>query len=226
MFRSQLLYGNIKLKRSNKITYGMTIEHRRGFGDASHVGAGKTLCALGLMAKLYDHDKNNNKTHNNAGFLVMLPSIQLIKTWTDEIQKHTEGFEVYVQQPNGYFKLNKLNNKTLDHNELIIKPETVIVTTMGRIRDHPLHHSWVLVVIDECLTVQNKEALQTEEAWRQSCYSEYGVVMLSATFFRSRFDKMLYMLKMLKTGLPEERDYLDAILSETMISNITESDRV
>ena len=97
---------------------------------------------------------------------------------------------------------------------------------MGRIRDHPIQHPWVLVVIDECLTVQNKEALQTEEAWRQSCYSEYGIVMLSATFFRSRFDKMLYMLKMLKSGLPEEREYLDSILSETIVSNITKSDRI
>ena len=68
--------------------------------------------------------------------------------------------------------------------------------------------------------------MQTEEAWRQSCYSEYGVVMMSATFFRSRFDKMLYMLKMLKTGLPEESEYLDAILSETIVSDITISDRI
>jgi hypothetical protein len=50
--------------------------------------------------------------------------------------------------------------------------------------------------------------------------------MLSATFFRSRFDKMLYMLKMLKSGLPEKKEYLDTILSETIVSNITESDRV
>jgi hypothetical protein len=121
---------------------------------------------------------------------------------------------------------NTESKKIIKLSNIIINPHTVMVTTMGRMRDHPIQHPWILVVIDECLTVQNKEALQTEEAWRQSCYSEYGIIMLSATFFRSRFDKMLYMIKMLKTGLPEDREYLDAILSESIISNITESDRV
>lgn len=156
----------------------------------------------------------------------MLPSIQLIKTWTDEITKHTSGFDTYVQEANGdlvhHLDKNKVKKKITD---VVIRSHTLFITTMGRIRDHPIQHPWILVVIDECLSVQNKEALQTEEAWRQSCYSEYGVVMLSATFFRSRFDKMLYMIKMLKTGLPEEKDYLDAILNESIVSNITESDR-
>jgi hypothetical protein len=33
------------------------------------------------------------------------------------------------------------------------------------------------------------------------------------------------MLKMLKTGLPENKDYLDTILGETIVSNISESNR-
>lgn len=205
-------------KTSNRIINGMTKDMKRGFGDASHVGAGKTLCALSVFQKLYQHNRDSLIKTNYSGFLVMLPSAQLIKTWTDELTKHTKGFDVIVQGSNG--KLSGLfENKT-------IYPYTIIITTMGRMRDHPVQHPWILVVIDECLSVQNKEALQTEEAWRQSCYSERGILMLSATFFRSRFDKMLYMIKMLKTGLPEERDYLDAILNESIVSNITESDRV
>jgi len=214
----------------DRIFNGMTIRGGKGYGDASHVGAGKTLCSLGLMEKLYNHNANsNNKNkHKHGGFLVMVPNIELIKTWINELDKHTEGFEIYTQQPNGkliqYSKqsINKTKMNTFDNN---IKSNWIVITTMGRMRDHPIQHSWILVVVDECLSVQNKEALQTEEAWRQSTMSEYGIVMLSATFFRSRFDKMLYMIKMLKTGLPETKEYLNTILSETMITNITQSNR-
>jgi hypothetical protein len=210
-------------RTSEKIFNGYTIDKRRGFGDASHVGAGKTLCALSVCNKLYNYNcSKQNNTH--SGFLVMVPTISLIKTWTDEILKHTEGLEYYVQTANGSFIDSE--NKVYRHEQIVIKSNTIIVSTMGRIRDHPLQHSWVLVIIDECLSIQNKEALQTGEAWNQSCRSEYGIIMLSATFFRSRFEKMLYMLKMLKSGLPESREYLDAILNETIISNITESERI
>ena len=46
-------------KTINKIFTQMTINNKRGFGDASHVGAGKTLCALGLMAKLHNYIVDN-----------------------------------------------------------------------------------------------------------------------------------------------------------------------
>ena len=92
-------------------------------------------------------------------------------------------------------------------------------------RDHPLSVPWKLVVIDECLSVQNQEALQTEEAWRQVIGSQFGVVMMSATFFRSRFDKMFYMIKMLKSGLPETKQFLDTILSECMVCHLPEKSR-
>lgn len=49
--------------------------------------------------------------------------------------------------------------------------------------------------------------------------------MMSATFFRSRFDKLFYMLKMLRSGLPEVKDYLDCILNESMICYINEKTR-
>jgi hypothetical protein len=35
---------------------------------------------------------------------------------------------------------------------------------MERMRDHSIKHPWLIVIINECLSVQNKEALQTEEA--------------------------------------------------------------
>lgn len=210
-------------KTSLRIFKGLTVDRKRGFGDASHVGSGKTLCALSLLSRLH-HYNINRSISTSSGFLIMLPSIQLIKTWTDEVEKHTKGFDTLIQESDGDF-LRCSDKKKISLSDLVIKSNTLIITTMGRMRDHPVQHSWIVLVIDECLTVQNKEALQTEEAWRQSCYSEHGVVMLSATFFRSRFDKMLYMIKMLKTGLPEERDYLDAILNESIVSNITESDR-
>lgn len=215
-------------KTSERIFKGYIYEGKRGFGDASHVGAGKTLCALSICQKLYTYShnvknvniqKNNiqkNNIHEFGGFLVLVPQIQLIKTWIDEITKHTTGFDIITQSANGDLDPSYVINKN-----------TIVISTMGRIRDHPIHHQWFLVIIDECLSVQNKEALQTEEAWRQSseCSSKYGILLLSATFFRSRFDKMLYMMKMLKTGLPETKEYLDAILNESIVSNMTSISR-
>lgn len=204
----------------NKIYNGFTFYNKRGFGDASHVGAGKTLSAISLMDKLYSNNKLNNLNKHGA-FLVLVPSINLINTWTNEIKKHSIGFHIIVQQANGKFLDLSKNKCTIKFNS-----NSIIVSTMGRIRDHPIANSWILVIIDECLSVQNKDALQTEEAWRQTCYSQYGIIMLSATFFRSRFDKMLYMLKMLNSELPENRLYLDTILVENIICNTTKSDIV
>jgi Mimiviridae putative helicase len=222
-------------KTVGRIFDGMTRLNIRGFGDASHVGAGKTLCALAMMAKLYNLNRSRyikKDLLNHSGFLVMVPTISLIDTWKDEAVKHfvkaNECFDLLIQQANGDLlrwdmELN-IAEKLVAQNQ--IQPHSLVISTMGRVRDHPIRHPWILTVIDECLSVQNKEALQTEEAWRQSCHSEYGIIMLSATFFRSRFDKMLYMLKMLRSGLPEQRTYLDAILSEHVISNITKTDRI
>jgi hypothetical protein len=56
--------------------------------------------------------------------------------------------------------------------------------------------------------------------------SQYGVLMLSATFFRSRFDKLYQMLKMLRTGLPIDSKYLDTILNDTIICNTFDTNRV
>jgi hypothetical protein len=194
-----------------KIVYGMTVENRKGFGDASDVGSGKTLTALGVAVKLAEYYKTLELT-SNCGFLVMLPTEKLYDTWKTEINKHTKGFTVIEQSASG-----KLSGD--------ISETSIVITTMGRCREHPIIHQWLLVIIDECLTVQNKEALQTEEAWRQSSYSYFGILMLSATFFRSRFDKMLYMINMLNTQLPPTMEYLDCILCETIVCNLNKTDR-
>jgi len=180
---------------NNKLSY------IKGFGDASDVGAGKTLTSLKIATELI---KINEYTY--SGILVMLPGNKLINTWKTEIEKHTEGFDVKFQEH--------------DANIGPIERNTILVTTMGRMRDHPISHKWLLVIIDECLTVQNKNALQTQEAWMQSLMSKH-LVMMSATFFRTRFDKLYYMLKMLQTGLPEQKEYLNTILLESIVSQVS-----
>ena len=201
----------------NKLYNGYINDKKLGYGDASHVGAGKTLTALSLMSKLNNVNKEEMKY---SGFLVMVPTDKLFDTWKTEIEKHTENFDVLFQLSNG-----KLSGKSTGKStgKSHINNNTIIISTMGRMRDKPLSHPWFLVIIDECLTVQNKETAHTEEAWRQVITSKYGVLMMSATFFRSRFDKLYYMLKMLRTGLPENQEYLDTILCETMICKITET---
>ena len=197
-----------------RLVSGYKNDNKKGFGDASHVGAGKTLTALSTMVQLCD-----NKQNEHSGFLVLVPTSQLLNTWSDEIKKHTSGFNIIIYNNVSYSTCYPIHKNT------------IILSTLGRMRDHPIlkthEKKWSLVVIDECLSVQNREALQTEEAWRQVINSYYGVLMMSATFFRSRFDKLFYMLKMLQSNLPEnDSEYLDCILNEHMICNITENDRI
>jgi hypothetical protein len=205
---------------SNRIVHGFTIEQRNGFGDASHVGAGKTLTALSAITKLMKYNVDN-KIKQYKGSLILLPTTKLYLTWTNEIIKHTAGFDIIIQNHDGILMRD---GKKIPVDG--IRFNTIVITTLGRMRDHPFYVSWLVVIIDECLSVQNKEALQTEEAWRQVICSQYGCVLMSATFFRSRFDKMFYMLKMLRSGLPEIKEYLDTILSECMICNIPENTRI
>jgi hypothetical protein len=176
----------------------------RGRGNASDVGSGKTLTSLEIARQLMITNKNDSIYY---GVLVLLPGNPLIKTWKDEIEKHTKGFDVIFQGTGSKQKIQ-------------VKSNTIVVTTMARNRENPVRHKWLLVIIDECLTVQNKDALWTEEAWKQCLLSKH-LIMMSATFFRSRHDKLYYMLKMLGSGLPETREYLDTILVESIISNIS-----
>ena len=188
------------------------IDGKRGFGDASNVGAGKTLSALATAVGIFQN--KNFKTLSSNKILVLLPTEKLYKTWIDEITKHFDGLNWLTQNPDGSVKGN-YSKSTLN----------IYITTMGRNREHPIKTDWLFVIIDECLTVQNKEALQTMEAWKQVINSEFGVLLLSATFFRTRFDKLLYMLKMLNTGLPETKEYLDTILYDSIKVNLPETKR-
>ncbi len=178
---------------------------RFGFGDASSVGSGKTLTSLKIATELI---RTNNTTY--SGILVLLPGNKLIKTWEDELKAHTEGFNIIFQK----------NSSDIGQ----VNRNTIVISTMGRNRDHPINHRWLLIIIDECLTVQNKNALWTESAWAQSMMTKH-LVMMSATFFRARFDKLYYMLKMLRTGLPEKSEYLNAILLESIVSKIANTNR-
>jgi hypothetical protein len=187
---------------------------KRGHGDASNVGAGKTLTALGVVQSLMAHNYAKRHTRNWAA-LIMVPTEKLYKTWRDQLEQHTRGFLIIEQQANGAMMdvTGKLVTGPVPWNGIVI-------TTMGRAREHPPDTPWTVVVIDECLTIQNRNALQTGEAWRQVATAHYGCLLLSATFFRSRIDKLYFMLKMLQTGIPEERDFLTAILGECIVCNV------
>lgn len=202
---------NHQRQTTNKIIDGIKLG-RRGFGDASCVGSGKTLTAISVMSDIVSYNnKLNSKQY--TGFLILLPSSNLYNTWIEEIKKHTTGFDICLQSADG-----KINKKTINQN-------TIVITTMGRNREHPLVYPWQMVIIDECLTTQNRDSLQSEEAWKQIAVSQYGTLLLSASFFRSRFDKLFYMLKMLKSGFPEKIEYLDTILNECMVCNMVNSTR-
>ncbi|NDB59956.1 DEAD/DEAH box helicase [bacterium] len=182
---------------------------KRGFGDASNVGAGKTLSALSTISELYTYHRQKK-----VFALILLPTEKLYKTWRDEISKHfDQSIRILEQQANGSLKGKEIDGLNL------------VITTMGRNREHLLEKKWLFVVIDECLTVQNKEAQQTMSAWIQSIHSTYGVLLLSATFFRTRFDKLLYMLKMLNCNLPETKEYLDTILCDSIKVHLPASKR-
>ena len=77
-------------------------------------------------------------------YLVLLPTTQLYKTWKDEITKHTKNFHIIEQKQNG-----KLTDK--------IQFNSIVISTLARMREHPIDCNWILVVIDECLSVQNKD---------------------------------------------------------------------
>jgi hypothetical protein len=189
----------------NRILNEITKLNKKGFIDGSSLGSGKTLTALYLMKEL-----SLLNTDNHYGFLVLVPQLTLYETWKDEINKHTT-FK-YIEQ--------KANGKLTD----VIDKFTIVISYMGRMRDHPLNINWISVIIDECLSTQNS-SLQTMESCNQVSSSKYGCLLMSATFFRSRFDKLLFMLKMLQTGLPEDKNYLDTILNESIICNINENTR-
>ena len=63
------------------------------------------------------------------------------------------------------------------------------------------------------------------EAWRQVAASRCGVLLLSATFFRSRFSKLFYMIRMLRSALPKTEPYLSALLREHITVHVPQNRR-
>lgn len=182
---------------------------RRGFGDASDVGSGKTLTSLAIMSRLAEHHlKEEDQTAE--GFLVLVYNAALVETWRHEIEKHTTGFHFVTQDSSGALSAP-------------IGRHSILVTTLARMRETPVTSRWHMVVIDECISVQNANAMWTQEAWRQVACSQHGVLLLSATFFRNRFNELFYLLRMLRTGLPEKHAYLDAILAESITCHLPEN---
>lgn len=191
---------------SNHILNLITKFNHYGFGDASQVGSGKTLTALNVIYKI------SKLYGSRLNYLILVPNTNLYEVWSTEINKHTDNVNIYIQNSDGKFILEKKTDGTVN----------IYITTMARNRDFNdnLNIPMDLVVIDECLTVQNKETKWTIKAFITVSKAKYGVLMLSATFFRTRFDKLLFMLKMLNTGLPERTEYLDTILSTCINVNI------
>ncbi len=194
-----------QIKVRDMITGNIIRFNQKGFGDASEVGSGKTLTALSIIEFI------NNLTPN-ANYLVLVPNTNLYQVWVDEIKSHCENVSCYTQESDGKW-VNSITS--------IIKDCVgIYVSTMGRNRDNQLTKPINFVIIDECLSVQNKDSKWTIKAFEQVVRAKYGVLMLSATFFRTRFDKLFFMLKMLNTGLPTKSEYLDTILNTAIGANI------
>ena len=202
-------------KVKNMILNGIEKYNQKGYGDASNVGSGKTLTGLSVIDGINNiimGKKNNCISETN--YLILVPNTNLYSVWVNEIKSHCNivRLNYYIQNSNGEWNDNSSNR--------INKNINIFITTMGRGRDHPLNRQIEFVIIDECLTVQNNQSKWTIKAFEQVVKSTYGVLMLSATFFRTRFDKLFFMLKMLQIELPTKIDYLDTILNIAIGANI------
>ena len=193
---------------------------RRGHADASAVGAGKTLTALATVVRLAEHLERSGAKRNGA--LIMLPTKALIKEWLLEIAAHTSGFHVIEQREDG-----SLFSLTYGHKTPPIDASCLVISTLDRVCEHPFvrQAAWDFVVIDECLAVQNAAAKRCPSAWRQIEVSACGVLMLSATFFRSKYDSLFYMIRMLRSPLPRTMEWLPATIHEHIVCQVPETDR-
>lgn len=104
---------------------------------------------------------------------------------------------------------------------------TIVISTLDRVCNHPFirQTAWDFVVIDECLSVQNAKTKRTPSAWRQIEIATCGVLMLSATFFRSKYNDLFYMIRMLRSPLPRTKEWLPATIHEHIVCQIPETDR-
>lgn len=190
----------------DKITYNLFFNNKKGIGLANDTGSGKTLIGISTIINIFNQTKDNKY----KGFLILVPNINLIDVWKKELLKHTTGFDVIIQSSSGVYTT--------------IYDNSIVISTTGRHRDHYIYNNFRYMIVDECLCVSNKEALQTMAVLNQSITSQYGILLLSATFFRSKFDKLYYLLKMLNSKLPIEKNFLDTILANSMICKNNKTD--
>ena len=81
-------------------------EGKRGFADASAVGAGKTLTAIVTAVSIAEHLAAAGQ--RRSGVLVMLPTPALLGEWLREVAKHSRGYHVIEQRKTGALFLNAL----------------------------------------------------------------------------------------------------------------------
>ena len=217
------------------IISGINLWGQKGWGDASNVGSGKTLTGLSVIegivklkiVKLYTNQNQNlNLNKIQFNFLILTPNINLYSVWLDEIKTHCmiTKLNCWIQNSNGVWILNNFDTtgkeNVMSNNMSNNISINIYISTMGRNRDNPLKENIEFLIIDECLTVQNNTSKWTMKAFEQATKSKYGVLMLSATFFRTRFDKLFFMLKMLQLKIPAKPEYLDTILNIAIGANI------
>ena len=190
-----------------------------GFADASAVGSGKTLTALSTICAVGEHLAAQGVARH--GSLVLVPVNELVSEWVREAMQHTRNLHVIEQRANG-----KLFSATYKRGNPPIDRSCLVISTLARVREHSFSRAaWDFVVIDECLSVQNDTALQTAEAWRQVEASRCGVLLLSATFFRSSYQKLFYMIRMLRSPLPREQCFLTTTLVEHIVCYVPRNRR-
>jgi len=201
-----------------------------GFADASTVGAGKTLSALACIASAQKIISSRGETLR--GSLVLLPTNSLISEWTTQIMLHTKGVHVLAQDKSGFLKTLGISNageparRIARGRHIKVDADSIVLTTLGRARDHPFSTlGWDLVIIDEAVSVQSQTALQSFAAWRQVLASRCGVMMLSATMYRSRISDLFVLIRMLRSPLPRIQPYLATLLSEHAIVALPENPR-
>lgn len=132
-------------------------EGKRGFADASAVGAGKTLTAIATLVGVAEHLQACGM--RRSGCLVLVPTPALINEWVVQASKHARGFHVIEQRENGV-----LFSRTFDKAHPPLCPNALVVSTLDRVRAHEFvrQAAWDFVVIDECLSVQNHDAIRCE----------------------------------------------------------------
>ncbi|CAJ1350919.1 unnamed protein product, partial [Effrenium voratum] len=181
--------------------------------DASSLGAGKTLVALSFCLHLAG-DKGGQ-------FLVLCASSSLMDGWRQQLAQHMQGVHVQMQQENGMLRDVLLRDSSETRRKRKKDGEVLFVlTTYSRAARHPFSCTWLLVVADECLALQNTDTLQCAAAWRLVSRSLYGGHFISGTMFRRHYSDLLDMLKMLQSSIPLRAEFVQAYFGAYLISYV------